>query len=274
MRVNRTIWGEVSLTNKMAGTTYTPPVNSTLNDVLNISATATASENKLGYFTIGLTPIDQVTASGFGLTDLRHNPFDTKNFIPIPVFMKDSSIALTTSELTSYRLFKTETHGGVEYNVAYAKPFASISSTNDLLKISYTDASGYNKSDFNTLTIDFNNPTPIASLDSYPSSIDYIAHSRVVNLTLTTVELAAIKTYVDIIYPARVNSRYNIGEISLIQGRDSTGSFGSEIREAQPAYFVLLDVVIDTSKDLNWSLDLGGMIPLVVSTVSAGGLGA
>lgn len=260
--VSRTFHNSMLELKQMLGLTYSPLLNSTLNEAYNLPNPISSESYKLGHFIIGLSNIKTIEDNEVIINSIEHQPYDANVYIPIPVFMTPTTEVLTSLEKSQYALLTTKTYNNIEYHVAYAKA-TGVSGSSEPSFITHSNVDGYSISSLDNKNLNYTKPLSTKESVNYPDKLEFIAHNTSIGLELTANEMTLIKSYVDIIYPERAgDNKYNIMEVGVLHSQHLTNTDVNPISNAQVAYFQNLKSKDIVESSMKVSISLGDFMPV------------
>jgi len=268
----RTIYNVKLQTCKLLDLEYTPLVNTTLNEKLNIYPNYVFDKPtmpKLNLITVGGGGIPIINNDVLDLKRSKHGSKDGALFKMLPLLIKPYNTPLSDIESSVYRLKTTETINEIHYDIYYGMVTNSITYDPRIYKIKSTEIN-LNTSILDTSLDDtiLNPVIKLGTLDN-DSNYDYIINTCKLGINIDKQFMNNIIHALSIKFP--YDNITTLTEIGICSSVDTAVDGRTEAIWTQINYFIDLDLDVqmlntkikqDGSVYLN--VDIGGMEPLMI----------
>lgn len=264
----------------------TIPVNTTLNEALNVEAAASIGVKNgrsftLKYFSLGVRGADGVGKDTNGVTILRvnqHQPIDANVFVPIPLLGRLLSEDVDNVTRAKYRLRTVETRNGQPCVFYWAGLIDFLSYSPKLLKIYKDPVTGVEDVKNYIPTADGLHPVPVTldSSNTVPISNTYVNGSAILDCSLNSNAIEELKNacrlyYNDAGYAAPSELAISYGIDGSAEGSVGNGIIQyTEARSMVIAHFLTERSAREANNNgtITLKLDHGGSEPMLLHTTS------
>jgi hypothetical protein len=268
----RTIYNVKLQTCKLLDLEYTPLINTTINESLNIYPNYVFKDKvlpKLNIATFGNGGSNIIDNNVLDLKRSKHGALDGILFNILPLMVKPYGTVLEEDEQNIYRLKTVESINNNTYDVYYGMVINNIDYDPRLYKISSNEIS-YNSEIIDTATNnDILKPIPKINTLDVDDNYNYIINTCKIGILLDSAFMNNFVEAIAIKYPDEIID--TITEIGLCSSVDVDIDDKKEAIWTQVNYFVdlsldiqLVDSRIKADGTVSLNLDIGGMEPLVI----------